>query len=123
APEIRVMLLRSACYAGLFFLLCTGQWIYAFLLLGFMFDKRDTRFREWLHEPTGKSLRVAYGLLFLGGCLGLLDALDLYPVILRPFAFGLGHPAVSIGLIVAVLVMFGWASITATRGNPNGQKT
>ncbi len=117
--EMQVLLLRLACYAGLVFLLCTGQWIYAFFLLGFMLDKHDTRFRMWLHEPSEKSLRTAYLLLLLSGCLGLVDALDLYPVLLRPLAFGLRYPAVSIGLIVAMLVVFCWSGFVSARGSQN----
>jgi hypothetical protein len=107
-PQIRVVLLRVCCYAGLLFLLCTGQWIYALVLVGFMFDKFDHTYHRWLEEPTDKSLREAYRWLLLGGCLGVIEALDWLPAIFRPVMRVLSHPVLSIGLIVAVLAVVCW---------------
>jgi hypothetical protein len=110
-PQLRVPLLRVCCYAGLVFLLCTGQWIYALVLIGFMFDKFDHAYRRWLEEPTDKSLREAYRWLLLGGCLGVIEALDLLPAIFRPVMRVLSHPVLSIGLIVAVLAVICWRAV------------
>jgi hypothetical protein len=92
-PQLRVVLLRICCYAGLVFLFCTAQWIYAFLLVGFMFDKFDHAYRRWLEEPTDKSVREAYRWLLLGGCLGVVEALDWLPAIFRPVMRVLSPPS------------------------------
>ena len=114
-PQLRVFLLRVCCYAGLFFLLCTQQWIYALVLAGFMFYRHDTLFRTWLEEPTDKSLRFACGCLILAGFLGVLDALDWFPETLRPFVRGLSHPVISIGIILTVLAVFCWSVFAPQR--------
>ncbi len=107
-PHLRVVLLGVSSYAGLFFLLCTGQWIYALVLIGLMFDKFNHSYRRWLEEPSDKSLREAYRWLLLGGCFGVIDALHWIPAVFRPVMRLLSHPALSIGLIVTALVVVCW---------------
>ena len=114
-PHLRVVLLRVSCFAGLFFLLSTGQWIYALVLIGFMFDKFDHSYRRWLDEPTNKSLREAYRWLLLGGCFGVIDALHWLPAVFRPAMRVLSHPVLSIGLTVAVLVVVCWRVVANRR--------
>jgi hypothetical protein len=116
-PQIRVVLLRVCCYAGLLFLLCTGQWIYALVLIGFMFDKFDHAYRRWLEEPTDKSLREAYLWLLLGGCLGVVEALGRLPAIFRPVMRVLNHPVLSIGLIVAFFAVVCWRLTSGAKTN------
>jgi hypothetical protein len=118
-PQQRVVLLRTCCYTGLVFLLCTAQWIYAFLLVGFMFDKFDHAYRRWLEEPTDKSLREAYRWLLLGGCLGVIEALDWLPAIFRPVMRVLSHPILSVGLIVAVLAVVCWRVVFGVKTDGN----
>lgn len=115
-PHLRVILLRVSCFAGLFFLLCTRQWIYALVLIGFMFDKYDHLYRRWLEEPTNKSLREAYRWLLLGGCCGVIDALGWSPAVFRPLMRVLSHPVLSSGLIVAALVVVCWRALANRRG-------
>ncbi len=114
--HLRIVLLRVCCYAELLFLLCTWQWVYALVLAGFMFDKHDNAFRRWLDDATGKSLRFACGFLILSGCLGVFDALDWFPVILRPLVRGLRHPAISVGILLAALATVCWNILTNKRG-------
>lgn len=121
--QSRAALLRVSCYAGLFFLLCTGQWVYALFLIGFIFDRYDHAFQRWLGESGDKPLRSAAGWLILGGCLGLIDALNWLPVFLRPLTHALSHPAITVGTMIAVLVAFSWSAIAnAKRISPPSNK-
>jgi hypothetical protein len=80
-----------------------------------MFDKFDHAYRRWLEEPTNKSLREAYRWLLLGGCLGVIEALDWLPAIFRPVMRVLSHPVISIGLIVAFLAVFCWRVVLGVK--------
>ena len=53
-PQTRVILLQVSCFIGLFFLLCTQQWIYALILAGYMWDLYDHSFARWLEQPADR---------------------------------------------------------------------
>jgi hypothetical protein len=110
--QSRVVLLRVTCYAGLFFLLCMQQWIYALILTGFMFDLYGNSYSSWADEPIGESLGSASGWLLLCGFLGLLDILRWSPTILRPLTHVLVHPVTSVGLLLGVLGMVSLHGVT-----------
>ncbi len=119
-PEVRIKLLLMSCYAGLFFLLCTLQWIYALALVAFMFDKFGGSFRRWLEEPTDKSLRSACGWLLVGGILGVFESLDWFGKLLHPLGKVLSHPVISIGLTLGVLIVLCWSMLAGSKNKPQG---
>ncbi len=110
--QSRAILLRVCCVAGVVFLLCAAEWIYAVCLVAFMYTKL---FRNWLIDPTDRALRAACWWLLLGGCLGLVDALNWLPVIVRSSLRPLKHPTLSIGLILGVLAVLAWNGLKRRR--------
>jgi hypothetical protein len=107
-PEVKVRLLQIAAFYGIGFLICTGQWIFALLLIGFVWIGGS--YRRWLAEPSRRSLDEASLLLLGGGVCGILDATGWTD---RPFGLlgcWLSHPTLSVGLIVLLLiVLVRWA--------------
>jgi hypothetical protein len=74
----------------------------------FLFGKEH---RRYFGVPTGKLLGVtAFELLALG-CFGMIDVLNWWPTIFRPFH----HPAISIGVILGSLFLLSWALIKGSR--------
>jgi hypothetical protein len=108
-PELKVRLLQIAAFYGVAFLICTAQWIFALVLIGFVSGWYGG-YRRWLAGASRHSLDDASFLLLGGGVFGILDALGwlnrFFGVLGRWFA----HPTLSVGLIViALIVAARWA--------------
>jgi hypothetical protein len=107
-PEFVVGLARAGQIVVPFFLLILGQWVYAFVLFCFLFSKEH---RRYLGVPTSKLLGLtAFELLALC-CFGIIDTLNWWPTIFRPF----NHPAISVGIILGSLFLLSWALIKGSR--------
>lgn len=107
-PEFGVGLARAAEIVVLFFLLILGLWVFAFIDFCFMFSKER---RILLALPTRKRLGLAAFELVALGCFGIIDALNWWPTIFRPF----NHPAISSGVILGSLFLLSWALIRGSR--------
>jgi len=106
--EFGVGLNRASEIVVLFFLLILGQWVFAFIAFCFMFSKER---RLLLALPTRKLLGLAAFELNALGCFGIIDALNWWPTIFRPF----NHPAISVGVILGSLFLLSWAQIKDSR--------
>lgn len=107
-PEFGIGLARASEIVVLFFFLILGQWVYAFILFCFMFSKEHL---QYLALPTRKLLGLAAFELLALGCFGIIDALNWWPTIFRPF----NHPAISVGVILGSLFLLSWALIKGSR--------
>lgn len=106
--EFGVGLVRAGEIVVLLFLLVLGQWVFAFIDFCFMFSKEHRRF---LALPTRKLLGLAAFELLAMGCFGIIDALNWWPAIFRPF----NHPAISVGVILGSLFLLSWVLIKGSR--------
>jgi hypothetical protein len=106
--EFGIGLAHATEIVVLIFLLILGQWVFAFIEFCFMFSKEH---RRHLALPTRKLLGLAaFELLALGG-FGIIDALNWWPTIFRPFH----HPAIAIGIILGSLILLSWAVTKGSR--------
>lgn len=103
-PELKVRLLQIAAFAGIAFLLCTAQWIFVILLIGFVSGWYGESYQRWLAEPSRRSLDLAAFLLLAGGVFGLVDTLGWLDAAPHSLGRWLRHPVLSLGLILLVLV-------------------
>jgi hypothetical protein len=110
-PELKVRLLQIAAFYGIAFLICTAQWIFALLLIGFVSGWYGV-YRRWIAEPSRLSLDEASFLLIGGGVFGILDALGWLNRFFGVTGRWLSHPTLSVGLIVIVMIL---AAKTALR--------
>src|SRR5438309_11971589 len=74
----------------------------------FLFGKEH---RRYLGVPTSKLLGLTAFELLVLGCFGIIDALNWWPTIFRPF----NHPAISVGIILGSLFLLSWALIKSSR--------
>jgi len=111
-PEFGIGLARTCEIVVLIFLLVLGQWVFALIAFCFMFSKDH---RRHLALPTRKLLGLAAFELLALGCFGIIDALNWWPTIFRPFH----HPALSIGVILGSLILLSWAVTKGSRDPEN----
>jgi hypothetical protein len=111
-PEFGIGLARASEIVVLIFLMVLGQWVFAFIGFCFMFSKDH---RRHLALPTRKLLGLAAFELLALGCFGIIDALNWWPSLFRPFH----HPATSIGVILGTLILLSWA---VTKGSRDPEK-
>lgn len=102
--ELKVRLLQIAAFAGIAFLLCTAQWIFAIVLIGFVSGWYGRGYQRWLAEPSRRSLDQASLYLLGGGVFGLVDSLGWLDTIFHALGRLLRHPVLSVGLVVLVLI-------------------
>ena len=103
-PELKIKLLQIAAFFGIAFLLCTAQWIFALVLLGFVSGWYGRSYQRWLAEPSRRSLDEAAFYLLAGGVFGLVDTLGWLDAAFHTLSHLLRHPVLSVGLILLVLL-------------------
>ncbi|MGH9633399.1 MAG: hypothetical protein ACRD72_01055 [Candidatus Angelobacter sp.] len=111
--EFGIGLARASEIVVLFFLLVLGQWVFAFIDFCFMFSEEH---RRLLALPTRKLLGLTAFELLTMGCFGIIDALNWWPAIFRPF----NHPAISVGVILGSLFLLSWVLIKRSRVPQSG---
>ncbi|MDR3763367.1 MAG: hypothetical protein P4M01_04655 [Acidobacteriota bacterium] len=102
--ELKVRLLQIAAFTGIAFLLCTAQWIFALVLIGFVSGWYGRSYQHWLGETSRRSLDQASAYLLAGGIFGLVDSLGWLDAVFHALGRLLRHPVLSVGLVVLVLI-------------------
>ncbi len=106
----RAVLVGVSYFAGLLFLICYGQWIYAVCAIGFIYGGG---YRRWVNDPTDRRLRISAWSLLWCGTLGLVDYFHWFSIVLGP----LRHPVISAGVFVAALAVVVWGALRGRRAN------